>query len=197
MIVDTGNHLFDAPINSCHCQPLEALMPDSDAEVLEALLASVMRLVSMHLDAPITHVAPVPLSAAEGSLIVELLGTGDVTQQQIADRLSIDKSRVSRLCATLEHKHLVARERDDSNRRNLRVQLTDSGKEAATRLRHAWRTYHEQMLTAMTPDERRGLLLGLTAFAREISAAHPEPAHHRAHHVHHHAAAPDASVAAG
>jgi DNA-binding MarR family transcriptional regulator len=174
-------------------------MPDSDAEVLETLLASVMRLVSMHLDAPITHVAPVPLSAAEGSLLVELLGAGEVTQQQIADRLSIDKSRVSRLCTTLERKHLVVRERDDSNRRNLRVRLTDSGQEAAARLRHAWRAYHEQMLTAMTPQERQGLLLGLTAFAREISAVHTEPsqsAHHRVHHARHHAAASGASVTA-
>ena len=147
-------------------------MPDSEAELLETLLARVMRLVSVHLDAPVSDVAGTPLSAAEGSLLVELRGVGDVTQQQMADRLSLDKSRVSRLCAALERKDLLARERDPSDRRNLRLCLTESGEKAAARLRQAWHAYHDRMLAAMTPSERRALLVGLTAFARELAAAH-------------------------
>ena len=149
-------------------------MPDSDAEVLETLLARVMRLVSVHLDAPVSDVAGTALSAAEGSLLVELRAVGEVTQQQMADRLSIDKSRVSRLCAALERKDLLARERDASDRRNLRLCLTDSGEKAAARLRQAWRAYHDRMLAGMTPSERRALLVGLTAFVRELAVAHAE-----------------------
>ena len=153
-------------------------MPDSDAELLETLLARVMRLVSVHLDAPVSDVAGTPLSAAEGSLLVELRGVGDVTQQQMADRLSLDKSRVSRLCAALERKDLLARERDPSDRRNLRLCLTESGEKAAARLRQAWHAYHDRMLAAMTPSERRALLVGLTAFARELAAAHADQLGH-------------------
>ena len=148
-------------------------MPDSDAQMLETLLASVMRLVSVHLEAPVSDLAGTALSAAEGSLLLELVAAGEVTQQQMADRLMIDKSRVSRLCTALERKHLVARDRDQSNRRNLRVRVTGSGQEAAARLRQAWRAYHERMLAAMSPRERRSLLVGLTAFARELTALHP------------------------
>jgi DNA-binding MarR family transcriptional regulator len=151
---------------------METAVPDSEAELLETLLASVMRLVSVHLDAPVSDVAGTALSAAEGSLLVELRAAGPVTQQQMADRLSIDKSRVSRLCAALERRDLLARERDPSDRRNLRLCLTDSGERAAGRLRQAWRAYHDRMLAAMTPRERRALLIGLTAFARELAAAH-------------------------
>ena len=153
-------------------------MPDSEAELLETLLARVMRLVSVHLDAPVSDVAGTPLSAAEGSLLVELRGVGDVTQQQMADRLSLDKSRVSRLCAALERKDLLARERDASDRRNLRLCLTESGEKAAARLRQAWHAYHDRMLAAMTPSERRALLVGLTAFARELAAAHADQLGH-------------------
>jgi DNA-binding MarR family transcriptional regulator len=149
-------------------------VPDSDAELLETLLARVMRLVSVHLDAPVSDVAGTPLSAAESSLLVELQADGAVTQQQLADRLSIDKSRVSRLCAALDRKGLLDRERDASNRRNLRLALTGSGRAAATRLRQAWRAYHEQMLAAMTPGERQALLVGLTAFARELAVVHAQ-----------------------
>jgi len=153
-------------------------VPDSEAELLETLLARVMRLVSVHLDAPISDVAGTPLSAAEGSLLVELRAAGDVTQQQMADRLSIDKSRVSRLCAALERKELIARERDVSDRRNLRLCLTESGEKAAARLRQAWRAYHDRMLAGMTSSERRALLVGLTAFARELAAAHADQLGH-------------------
>lgn len=84
----------------------------------------------------------------------------------------MSKSRVSRLCAALERKQLLARERDQGDRRNLRVRATDAGQAAATRLRQAWRGYHEQMLAAMSEQERQALLLGLTAFARELTALH-------------------------
>jgi DNA-binding MarR family transcriptional regulator len=147
-------------------------VPDSDAELLETLLARVMRLVSVHMDAPVSEQAGTPLSAAEGSLLLEVLAAGEATQQQTADRLSIDKSRVSRLCTALERKGLLARERDESNRRNLRVRVTESGEAAAVRLRQAWRAYHDRMLVAMTPDERSALLLGLGAFVRELTAIH-------------------------
>jgi len=96
-------------------------VPDADAELLESLLAKVMRLLAMHGDAPVGDLAGTALSVAEGVLLVELLATGEVTQQQVADRLRLDKSRVSRLCSALERKHLLARQRDERNRRNLRV----------------------------------------------------------------------------
>ncbi len=92
----------------------------------------------------------------------------------MAGRLSVDKSRISRLCAALERKDLLARERDASDRRNLRLCLTEPGEKAAARLRGAWRAYHDRMLGAMTPRERQALLVGLTAFARELAAAHAD-----------------------
>jgi DNA-binding MarR family transcriptional regulator len=150
------------------------VVPASDAERLETLLTKVVRLLAMHGEGPLGDLAGTALSMAEGVLLVELLATGEVTQQQVADRLSLDKSRVSRLCTALERKHLLARQRDESNRRNLRVRITASGAAAATRLRETWHERHELMLAAMTPDERRALLLGLGALARELAAFHPE-----------------------
>jgi DNA-binding MarR family transcriptional regulator len=151
---------------------MEPVVPDSEAELLETLMARVMRRVAVHLDTPVSDIAGTPLSGAEGSLLVELRAAGEVSQQQLADRLSIDKSRVSRLCAALERKGLLSRERDASDRRNLRLCLTDSGEKAAARLRQAWRDYHDRMLAAMSTAERRALLVGLTAFDRGLGAAH-------------------------
>ena len=147
-------------------------MPDSDAELLETLLTQAMRRIVTHGDGLADgHAAPA-LTMAESVLLIELHEAGEATQQQLADRLDIDKSRVSRLCSALEDKHLLARERDDSNRRNLRVTISPAGTTAATRLRRLISDRHERMLAAMTPQERSGLLLGLTALVRELDATH-------------------------
>lgn len=148
------------------------VMPIDDAELLESLVAKVMRLAAVHRDHPIGDMEGTAPTMAEGVLLVELLATGEVTQQQMADRLGMDKSRVSRLCSALEAKRLLARHRDVTNRRNLRLQITGSGTAAATTLRRTWRQRHDRMLSAMTQQERRALLLGLGALARELSAFH-------------------------
>jgi DNA-binding MarR family transcriptional regulator len=111
----------------------------------------------------------VALSAADGSFLVELHAAGAVTQQLMADRPSIDKSRVSRLCAALERMNLLARERDASDRRSLRLCLTESGETAATRLRRA---YHERTLGAMTPGERQAPACRSHGVSAELAAVH-------------------------
>jgi DNA-binding MarR family transcriptional regulator len=139
-------------------------MQDQDAELLETLLATVLPLLAAHGEDPAGTVLP----AAEGALLMSLHEAGEATQQQLAERLRVDKSRVSRLCSALEVKELVTRERDPANRRNVRVRITPSGATAAAGLRWFWRERHEQVLSAITPDEGRALLIGLAAVAREL-----------------------------
>ena len=148
-------------------------MPTSHAEQLEMLLAKVMRMLAMHGDASSGDPGGASaLTNAEGVVLLEMVTTGEATQQELASRLGLDKSRVSRLCAALERKGMLARQRDESNRRSLRLAVTPSGRSAADRLRRAWRKRHEDMLAAMSPDERRALLLGLRALSRELAASH-------------------------
>ncbi|WAL66639.1 MarR family winged helix-turn-helix transcriptional regulator [Amycolatopsis cynarae] len=153
-------------------------MPSSDPELLEPLLTKVMRLAAVHGDAPAEVTPGVALTTTEGVLLVELLAIGEATQQQLADRLSLDKSRVSRLCLALERKKVITRERDERNRRNLVVRITELGEQAATRLRRTWRDHHERMLAAMSAEERNGLLLGLRAIIREFGTPHRHGDHH-------------------
>jgi DNA-binding MarR family transcriptional regulator len=142
----------------------------SDAELLETLLAKVLGLSAAHRDDSADGHAGLPI--AEAALLIELLDGGDVTQQQLADRLDLDKSRISRLCSALEDKRLLVRERDRTNRRNLLLHLTPAGEAAARSLRRTMREQHERILSAMSPEERESLLLGLGALARELGVLH-------------------------
>jgi DNA-binding MarR family transcriptional regulator len=141
---------------------------DSDAELLETRLTAVVRLLAPHGVTPDSGRSA--LSTAESALLLELHASGESTQQQLADRLSVDKSRASRLCAVLEAKGMLTRHRDEGNRRTMRVRITPAGRRTAARIRHAVRRRHERLLAGMTPRERRGLLTGLGALARELTA---------------------------
>lgn len=145
-------------------------MPDPESDRLESLLATVLPLLAVHGESRTAGPSAPALPIAEAALLITLLDIGEVTQQQLADRLHLDKSRVSRLCLALERKRLVIRERDQANRRNLLVNINDAGTAAALRLRQQWREWHEQVLAAITPSERHALLTGLAALARELPA---------------------------
>jgi DNA-binding MarR family transcriptional regulator len=59
------------------------------------------------------------------------LDTGaPLSQNELARRLRLEKSSVSRLAAELERKGLLVRERDPDNRRLYRLRLTDAGRAA-------------------------------------------------------------------
>jgi DNA-binding MarR family transcriptional regulator len=87
--------------------------------------------------------------------------------------LGLEKSTVSRLVAGLEHRGWLGRERDPANRRFYQLQLTDEGRTVAGHIGQDLRAHHEQLLGAMTPEEREALTIGLTGLARALAAGRP------------------------
>ena len=71
--------------------------------------------------------AGVQLSLSETMALAELAAAGSTSQQDLADRLGLEKSTVSRLAAGLESRGWLSRVRDDGNRRVYRLRLTDEG----------------------------------------------------------------------
>jgi DNA-binding MarR family transcriptional regulator len=119
------------------------------------------------------------LSVSEVFALGELAEAGPLSQQELAARLGLEKSTVSRLAAALEQRGWLSRERDPANRRLYRLTLTDGGRTAADRVGEHLRARHRQLLDGLTPAERAGLALGLTALARVLEApsgeGSPEP----------------------
>lgn len=110
-----------------------------------------------------------PVSMSQAFALHELDTGTPLSQRDLAQRLRLEKSTVSRMAADLERKGLIVREHDPGNRRFYRLRLTDQG-----RALHAGMasTFHEpflRWLSAMAPAERDGLLIGLPALIREVS----------------------------
>lgn len=105
-------------------------------------------------------------STSEVFAVGELAETGPLSQQELGERLGLEKSTVSRLAAGLEKRGWLARERDPDNRRYYRLALTAGGRTAARRLGEHLAHGHALLLDGLTAEERAGLVLGLAGIAR-------------------------------
>lgn len=109
---------------------------------------------------------PVSLSAAFA--LHELDQGAELSQQELADRLLLEKSTVSRLVSDLERRGLLARDRDPANRRVYRLRLTAAGRQFRDRMSADRAERYRAWTDAMTPQERSALLSGLPALIRVI-----------------------------
>jgi DNA-binding MarR family transcriptional regulator len=139
---------------------------DPAPDPLHDLLMELVRLASsLHPDQT-ANGPSLPLSQA---FALHELDTGEaLSQGDLARRLRLEKSTVSRLVAELEREGLLVRERDPGNRRYYRLRLTDRGRAAHARMAADFHHRHERLVSGMTEAERAALVAGLPALIRVL-----------------------------
>jgi len=106
------------------------------------------------------------ISLSQAFALHELDSEPPLSQRDLAQRLNLEKSSVSRLAAELERAGLLTRERDPANQRWYRLRLTDRGRTLHREMGEAFHRHYERWVAAMTPQERSALLAGLPALVR-------------------------------
>jgi DNA-binding MarR family transcriptional regulator len=106
-----------------------------------------------------------PVATSEAHALLELDGEASLTQNELAQRLRLQKSTVSRLVAQLEDKHWLRREPDAHDRRARRLQLTDAGREIARTINAARTEKFERLVAAIPSEERSGVVETLRLLA--------------------------------
>ena len=137
---------------------------------------------------PDQTVAGHPVSLSQAFALHELDTDTPLSQRDLAERLRLEKSSVSRdvyrndrpdrlsellptfrrLAAEMERKGLLVRERDPDNHRQYRLRLTDHGRATHVQMRTTFHEQYECWVAAMTHSERAALLTGLPALVRVI-----------------------------
>jgi len=117
--------------------------------------------------------AGVHASLSEVLALRELIEHPGIAQNELAERLGLEKSTVSRLVTGMEQRGWLSRDRDPENRRYLRLTLTTDGDETAHRIRTRLQEHHRRMLGGLTSSELDALTVGLTALARVIEHVRP------------------------
>lgn len=138
----------------------------AEAARLHELLMDVVRAAG--LLQPDQTVAGHPVSLSQAFALHELDVDTPLSQRDLADRLRLEKSSVSRLAAEMERNGLLVRERDPDNHRQYRLRLTDQGRAMHARMATTFHHQYQSWVAAMTQAERAALLKGLPALVRVI-----------------------------
>jgi DNA-binding MarR family transcriptional regulator len=137
-------------------------------EDLEQRLVAFVRAFGLHQ----TERTPCgePISVSQAHALTELAAQ-PLTQAELARRLRLDRSVVSRLADTLEERAWVRRERHPQDQRAVQLVLTDRGRAAADRLAGARRARLATLLDGVPEDERDNVLRALELLADSLNRA--------------------------
>jgi DNA-binding MarR family transcriptional regulator len=144
---------------------------DATVERLHNLLLELLRAIEAVQQA----VPGDPVTLSQAFALHELDTDTPLSQRDLARRLNLEKSSVSRLAADLERKGLLVRERDPANRRFYRLRLTERGRAHHADMAVAFHERFAGLVEGMTVAERRALVTGLTAFVRAMHDRPPAP----------------------
>ncbi|MEU4232433.1 MarR family transcriptional regulator [Nonomuraea sp. NPDC026600] len=109
------------------------------------------------------------LTARMHAVLGHLMAAGPLTLGELTEHLQLSKAATTELVDRVEERGLVARIRDERDRRRVFVGVTDEGRAAAATA--SPRVLADDLLARavhdMTPEEREGLITGLRALLRE------------------------------
>ncbi|MFM4964485.1 GNAT family N-acetyltransferase [Aeromonas bivalvium] len=110
------------------------------------------------------------LSPLEAHLLIEL-ESGPVTNQQLADRLRIDKSNASRPLARLAERDLIAWQPHPSDGRSKEAQLTAFGQDQLKELHRQMDETMAEALAQLSPAESEQIWEGMRRYRSALSRA--------------------------
>ncbi|MFB7084492.1 MarR family winged helix-turn-helix transcriptional regulator [Streptomyces sp. NPDC056296] len=121
--------------------------------------------------------ADVPLDRAAVALLRQVADSGPLRPGELAARLGVEASHVTRTVRQLQRTGYVSRVPDPDDRRAQRIELTEAGRRAVARLREAGARGMQMALADWSPEELRQLA---TLFHRMVDdflgyAAEEEP----------------------
>ncbi|WP_246881007.1 MarR family winged helix-turn-helix transcriptional regulator [Chromobacterium violaceum] len=112
----------------------------------------------------------VDLSPVEAHLLIEL-EAAPANNQQLAERLRVDKSNSSRPLQRLAERGLIAWRADPADGRSKLAELTATGRDWLKRLHAAMDADMERVLAQLDDGERAALESGLRVYRRALSQA--------------------------
>jgi DNA-binding MarR family transcriptional regulator len=134
-------------------------MSSPDARNLQDELVRFVRAFGLHTPEQTPCGQPIPVSEAHA--LAELARDAPLTQTELARRLRLEKSTVSRLIGQLVDRGWIDREPDPTDRRALRLTLTEAGERAAGNLAAAREAKFARVLAGIPESERAAVLHAL------------------------------------
>lgn len=104
------------------------------------------------------------ISLPQYRALVVLASRGPQRPVDLALALNVDPSTITRMCDRLEGKLLITRQRHETDRRIVVLDLSAGGQRLVDRVTNRRRNEIEQILAAIEPEERTNLIRAFTIF---------------------------------
>lgn len=139
-----------------------------------ALLAAVLEELIAHTPAGVMrylrHWSAGPISLIHLNVLTILEDEGPSTMRGLAEALDVSQASATGIIDRMRQRDLVVRNRDDQDRRVVRVALTDTGRRLIDGVAAERRGRLAMLLGDLTDDELAGFLLGARALRRAREA---------------------------
>jgi DNA-binding MarR family transcriptional regulator len=99
-----------------------------------------------------------PVTVAEAHALMDLTAVGPMRQGELAAKLRLEKSTVSRLVRQMEAYRWIQRAPDPNDRRVVLIRLTKQGRQTAVQLARARRAKFVRIMSAI-PESKRPLVV--------------------------------------
>jgi DNA-binding MarR family transcriptional regulator len=106
-----------------------------------------------------------PLPVSEAHALTEVAREGRMRQVELARRLRLEKSTISRLVSNLVGRGWISRQAADEDGRGVLLELTEAGATAAGRLAEARQQRLTALLERVPEDERAAVVRALQTLA--------------------------------
>lgn len=143
-------------------------IPQSELRSLRSSLRQLEAEIGRALDEQMAC-CEVTLSQCHGLLAIDQLQTASIAE--VAAKLNLDTSTLSRLVDSLVQAGLVDRSVDPNNRRRALVSLSPAGKARAEAIHQGCDHYYSRMLNLLSHDERRLCLELIPRLAQAMRSA--------------------------
>ena len=110
------------------------------------------------------------MTLSQCNALIEIGRAGVLSVNQLADKLNLDKSTISRVSDKLVLDGLLLRQEDPNDRRYVVLKLTKQGMQSYTNLEQRMNAYFEQVMAGVDPAERAAMLRGLQTLAAALNS---------------------------
>jgi DNA-binding MarR family transcriptional regulator len=142
---------------------------DSESKELAATMVALVRSFGLHRPDETPCGEPVPV--AEAHALMDLAADGPLNHGELAARLRLEKSTVSRLVRQLERRKWIKRSPAAHDRRVVQIQLTPRGEAAAQRLADARQSKFDGLLAALPRQKRSSILEAMSTLVSAMDDA--------------------------
>ena len=101
-------------------------------------------------------------------ILIELEHHGVLTAAELAERLNLDRSTMSRTLAQMTESGLIAAAKHDGDKRKKPLCLASKGKKKLSRIHHLADQQVSEALSLMSSQERQQVTLGLATYAKAL-----------------------------